>query len=69
MPLDGAKANDLFHLLTWRSPLKRAPVRKVVSALAGIMIASDDPGMVAMGTATQALVDQFERRSKGGKAQ
>lgn len=59
--------NDLFHLLTWRSPLRQAPVRKVVRSLAGLMVASTDPGMVALGAVTGALVDQFERRSKGEK--
>lgn len=68
MPIDKKQANDLFHLLTWRSPLKSAPVRAVVSALAGIMIASGEPAMIAMGTVTQALVDQFAKRNKGGKA-
>jgi len=67
MPIDEQKANDLFHILTWRSPLKSAPVRAIVSALAGVMIASQEPGMVAIGTVTKALVDQFEKRSKGGK--
>lgn len=61
------QANDLFHFLTWRSPLKRAPVRKAVRLLAGVMRASQDPGMVALGLATEALTDQFEKRSKGEK--
>ena len=68
MTLDRDSANDLFHILTWRSPLKRAPVRMVVRALAKTMTASGDPGMIALGTATEALVDQFEKRAKGGKS-
>ena len=64
MTLDRQKANDLFHLLTWRSPLRLASTRKVVGAMAGLMVASGDPGMVALGVATQALIDQFEKRGK-----
>jgi len=66
MTLDGKQANDFFHLITWRSPLKRKPVRDITRAFARLAIASADPGMVALGTATEALVDQFEKRSKGG---
>jgi hypothetical protein len=68
MVLDGKLANDFFHLITWRSPLRRKSVRDIVRAFAKIAIASLDPGMVAMGTATEAIVDQFEKQAKtGGK--
>jgi hypothetical protein len=66
MVLDGKQANDFFHLITWRSPLRRKPVRDIVRAFARLAIASEDPGMVAMGTATEAIVDQFEKRARIG---
>ena len=66
MALNQKQANDFFHLITWRSPLRRKPVREVVRAFAKLAIASEDPGMVALGTATEAIVDQFEKRAKVG---
>lgn len=64
--LDKQTVNDLFHILTWRSPLKRAPVRKVVRAIAGVMRASGDPNIAAVGLAIEAIVDQFEKKGKRG---
>lgn len=65
MSLDQGQANDFFHLITWRSPLKRKIVRDITRSFAKLAIASGDPGMVALGTATEAIVDQFEKRAKG----
>ncbi len=56
------KANDLFHFLTWRSPLRTKRVREVTRRFAALMRASTDPGLIALGLATEALVDQFEKR-------
>jgi len=67
-PFDKGKVNDLFHVLTWRSPLKRAPVRKVVRMIAGIMRRSGDPNVSATGLAIEAIVDLFEKKSKGGES-
>lgn len=61
------QANDLFHFLTWRSPLRQKTVRRAVSLMAGVMRASGDPGVSALGIVAEALVDEFEKRSKGGK--
>ncbi len=46
--------------------MRRKPVRDIVRAFARLSIASEDPGMVALGTATEAIVDQFEKRAKAG---
>lgn len=56
--------NDLFHVLTWRSPLRTPSVRRVVSHIAGVMRASPDPGTRVTGFAIQAIVDMFEKKSK-----
>lgn len=58
----GGPVNDWFHVLTWRSPLRSPKIRKIVRIAADVMLASGDPGVSAVGLATDALLDQFEKR-------
>jgi len=66
MTIDRDKTNDLFHLLTWRSPLRKAGIRRIIRPIAALMAAGGDPGLAATGLVIEALVDQFEKGSKKG---
>jgi hypothetical protein len=59
--------NDLFHMLTWRSPLRQKSVRRVISSISGILSAIDEPSAKALGATLGALVDLFEKKAKGVK--
>jgi len=67
-----AEFNDAFHtifdVVTWRSPLKRAGVRRVIQAISPLLEKSLDPTMVALGLGLRATTEIFEKRyGKGGK--
>jgi len=59
--------NDLFHLLTWRSPLRQKSVRRIIGSIAGILSAIDEPSAKAIGATLGAFVDLFEKKAKGVK--
>ncbi len=64
---DSQQLNDLFHLLTWRSPLRQKSVRRIVGSIAGILSAIDEPSAKAIGATLGAFVDLFEKKAKGVK--
>jgi len=64
---DQDQLNDLFHILTWRSPLRKPATRRVVRSLAGILAAIDEPHARAIGATLNALVSLFERKNKEGE--
>jgi len=56
--------NAIFDVVTWRSPLRREAVRRVVSAVSPALIGSADPSMVALGLGLKAMTALMEARFK-----
>lgn len=62
MTSSGDIPGAIFDILTTGSPLKRKQARAITRAIAGVLIATKDPGAAILGATLGSLVSIFEQR-------